>query len=123
MANELTINLTMALANGELVENFAPAQLSVDQDSVGAYRAVQIVGSSAEEDMAVGDVASEGWLFLKNLDPVNYVTYGPNDGAVMEPIGRIEAGEFAALRMEPGTTMRMQADTAPVKVQIILLED
>ena len=80
------------------------------------------VGTS-EEDLSVGDVGTVGWLFLRNLDSSNYVVFGPKSGGAMVAFGRLKAGEVAALRVSSGVTLRWQANTAAVKVQVILLED
>ena len=120
--NQRRIDLQRALTKGKHKESFAPAQLKVDQTGIGAHASVVTVGSVAEDDILIGDITTEGWLFLENLDPVNFVTYGPND-TTMTAFGRIEAGEFACLRLEPGVTLRAQADTAPVQIKVLLLED
>jgi hypothetical protein len=121
MANELKITLQAALTNGAHKETFAPTQASITQNTVGAHAPVVTVGTS-EEDLGIGDITTLGWLFLQNLDATNYVTYGPKD-TTMKAFGRLEAGEFACLRLEPGITLRWQANTAPVKVKVLLLED
>lgn len=123
MTNELTVNISSNLTNGNHKESFGSGTFRVDQDAIGAHSPVVIVGTS-EEVMAVGDVSTLGWLFLQNLDDTNYVTYGPDDGGgSMVAFGRIEPGELHAFRLEPGITMRWQADTADVKVKMLLLED
>lgn len=123
MANELSVNITGQLAKENLKESFTPGNTRIDVDAVGSHGTVVLVGQAAEEDMPTGDITTLGWLFLYNLDDDNYVTWGPKSGGVMVPIGRIEAGEPVALRMEPGTTLRWQADTADVQVKMLLIED
>lgn len=123
MANELTIDINAQLANGSHEETFQTGQLQFDQAAIGAHAPVVIVGQAAEEDLDVGDISTEGWLFLRNLDSTNYVTYGPKSGGVMVPLGRLEPGEPASFRLEPGVVLRWQADTADVKVKVLLLED
>jgi len=123
MANELSVNVQANLAIGNLKENFAPGNKRIDVDAIGSYGSVVTVGQAAEEDYTTGDIATLGWLFLENLDDDNYVTYGPKSGGVMVPFGRLEAGEVAAFRLEPGITLRWQADTADVQVKTLLLED
>lgn len=121
MANELQITLKSRLANGEFVDLIEGQTYQVTQAAIGGHFGVVTVGTS-EEDVAVGDVSTLGWLYLKNLDSTNYVTYGPKD-TTMKAFGRLEPGEFAMLRLEPGITIRWKADTAAVKVLTKIYED
>lgn len=121
MANELKVTLGVAYANGSMKDTIASEVLNITQDTLFYHGTVVSVGTS-EEDLAIGDIATLGWLYLKNLDATNYVTYGPKD-TTMKAFGRIEAGEFAILRLEPGITLRWQANTAAVKVLVKLYND
>lgn len=108
--------------NGNLKAAFQPGVLQVDQAVGVIYGPVVIVGTS-EEDLLIGDIATLGYVFLRNLDAANFVTYGPKSGGSMIPFGRIKAGEIAMLRLEPGITWRWIADTGSVKVQVLLLNN
>ena len=120
MADELKVTITANLENGEDKQTWNHGQDKITQAAIGGHGGIVSVGTS-EEDLAIGDVGTLGWLFLRNLG-VNYVTYGPKD-TTMKAFGRLEAGEEAALRLEPGITLRWQANTAAVKVKVWLLED
>ena len=123
MAGTLSLKLYATLTNGGYSEIFGSnSNLSVVQDAIGGYAPVVSVGLS-EEDLSAGDVSVLGWLFLKNLDATNFITYGPKSAGAMVAMGRLEPGEVAALRLEPGITIRWIADTAAVKVKVLLLED
>ena len=123
MAGTVTLKVLATILNGSHSEVFGSSNnITIVQDAIGAHAPVVTVGFAAEEDMPIGDVSVLGWLFLKNLDSTNFVTYGPKD-TTMKAFGRIEPGEYAALRLEPGITLRWQADTADVQVKVLLLED
>lgn len=122
MANEITVNIYGRCANGRFDAEFKPGQLQFTQTTQGAQSGIVSVGTS-EEDLSVGDVATNGWLFLRNLDSANYVIYGPKSGGSMIAFGRIRSGEVAAFRVSAGVTLRWQANTAAVKVQVLFLED
>lgn len=123
MANELTVTVTANLTNGLSQESFGPGAVRIDQAAIGSHGSTVSVGQAAEENLATGDISTLGWLFLHNLDSTNFVTYGPDNGGSMVALGRLEPGEVAALRLEPGITFRWQADTADVLVKALLLED
>lgn len=121
MANEIKISISATLTNGLLSDSFNTGQLSITQATLGAHTPVVTVGTS-EEDLAVGDISTLGFLLIRNLDSANYVTYGPKSSGSMVAFGRIRAGEAAVIRLEPGITLTWQANTAPVKVLTKLWE-
>jgi hypothetical protein len=122
MSNEIKYTLSITIENGEFKEKLSDGQISVDQAAIGKGGSVQIIGTS-EEVISTGDVSTLGWCRLKNLDPANYVTYGPEDTGAMVNFGRIEAGEQHWFRLEPLVVMRAQANTAPVKLDVRVYED
>jgi hypothetical protein len=121
MAGALQVVISATLTNGSHREIFNPGALAVVQDAVGVHAPVQTVGTS-EEAVPVGDVGTLGWAFFQNLDTTNYVTIGP-DATGMVPFIRLEAGEACALRLSPGISLVAQANTAPVKMKVLILED
>lgn len=122
MANEIKLTPQLTYASGLLKLSFAPGQKSYTQTTQQAHATVVSVGT-AEEDMPVGDVATNGWLVLYNLDATNFVKYGPKSAGAMIEFGRLRTGEFAMLRLASGVTNRWIADTAACKVQMLLLND
>lgn len=69
-----------------------------------------------------GSIATEGILVVENKDTTNYVDIGPDASGTMVPFGRILAGEGYVIRLCPGLTGKMQANTASVLVDLWLLE-
>lgn len=116
-AAAIKVTIQGVLTNGNLSRSFAPGQISIDQDRALSYSPVVSVGTS-EEDMLLGDIAANGWIFLQNLDPTNYVKWGPKIAGAMVEFGRIKPGETQAFRLEPGATLRWKADTAACKVAV-----
>lgn len=123
MANEIRVQASVRVENGSYKDDFRPGQILIDQSNPGRGGHVQSIGSGAEEDIDTGDVSTLGWMVLRNIDTTNYVIYGPKSGGVMIDFGRIEAGEIAVLRLEPGITITAQADTATVKLDVRIYED
>lgn len=120
MANEIRSVVNVNVTNGLYKMQFSSSSQG-DQAVQGAEEGIVIVGSGAEEDMPVGDVATNGVLLLYNLDSTNFVNYGPKSAGVMVPFGRINPGEVHKLRLAPsGVTLRWQANGANVKVQMSL---
>lgn len=121
MANEITLNQYLSCTNGNFTTTWNPGQISITQSAIGAQSGVVVVGTS-EEDLSVGDVSTPGILLLRNLDSTNYVDYGPKSGGSMVAFGRLKAGEVAQVRVGSSVTLRWVANTASVKVQVLLLE-
>lgn len=121
MAGTLQLNISANLTNGSHRESFNPGGQSITQDGIGASGGIQIIGTT-EETVSVGDVSTLGWAFFQNLDATNYVEIGP-DATGMVAFIRLEPGESCALRLTPGITIKAQANTAPVKLRCLILED
>lgn len=99
-------------------------QLDFDLAGDGGGNPGLVEIGTSEEAIALGDITTPGWLWAKNLDPTNYVEWGPYDGAAMELCGRMEAGEPILFRLAPASvTLYMKANTAPCKVQFYVFED
>jgi len=122
MANEITVTTRVSISNGNFKQKFDPGTVQIDQAAIGGHSPVVIVGHAAEEDLALGDLSTPGLVALRNLDATNFVKYGPKDGTMVE-FSRIKAGETAVFRLGSSVTLRWQADTADVKVQVMALED
>lgn len=122
MANEIKVNLSIQVDNGEFSYPFNPGQKQINQDAQGFHGPIVTVGTT-EEVMPTGDITTLGWLVCKNLDAANFVTVGVSTGGAMYPFQRLEAGESSAFRLEPGIILRWKADTSSVKIQQMLHED
>lgn len=123
MANEITIQHRLTVRKGNFNRVWEPPVKQVDQSGQGGFSATLNIDTS-EEVITFTDVGTYGLLCLLNLDDTNYVTYGPESGGSMVPIGRLNpGGEPQMIRLEPGITLRMQADTGACDVELLLLED
>ena len=123
MANEISVGISGSLSNTKLTESFNYGTLKFDQTTVGSHGPTVIVPSSGEIEFNKGDIGTLGWMFIRNLDTTNYIEWGPKSLGSMVGVGRIEPGECVALRLKPGVVIRWQANTAPVKIKVLLLED
>lgn len=126
MSNEITVDTVLKIRNPDdgsgHDRTWSDKSRQFNQTAIGEAAGIVSIGTT-QEPLAVGDIGTEGWMKMKNLDTANFVQWGPGLQSTMVPIGRMEFGESALFRMEPGTTMMLTADTAAVKVQFMLLED
>ena len=125
MANEIKVTAKMSCTNGNfIVPALGSSEQSITQTTLGGGVPGYVsIGTGAEEDIVTTDVGTLGWVWMKNLDSTNYIQWGPKSGGVMVPVGRLKAGEAVVLRLEPGITLRMTANTGACKLQIIVLEN
>lgn len=124
MANEIIINASIQVTNGAFKDNFQPGQLAVDQTNIGKTGYVQLIPTDAGGTVVdLGALTANGYAVLRNLDTLNYLTYGPEDGGVMIPFGKLKAGEYAVLRITPTVVLRAQADYEAVLLDTRVYED
>ena len=125
MANEITVSVSLKCVNGDFRFERRINSVSVTQAAIGGNGGVQEIGFAAHEALALGDVGTEGWLIVRNIDDTNFVDLGVDVAAAFEPFIRLEPGEPALFRLskDAGATPYAQADTAAVKVEFMLLED
>lgn len=124
MANEIRVTASLSCTNSNFIlPTMGSGQQSIDQATMGGGGPGYLSIGTSEEAIAFTDISTLGWCFIKNLDASNFVTYGPESAGAMVSFGRLKAGEAAVMRLSPGATVRMKADTAACKVQIICLEN
>lgn len=121
MAGEIRIAKSIRLVKGAMKHEFTPTSLSLDQAGVLVYDSVQNVGTTEETaGPTFGDIGTEGWCCIYNLDPTNYVQVGFSTGVYgMRLRG---AGAPADFFIEPGATVYLKANTAACNVRIIVYE-
>jgi hypothetical protein len=123
MANEITVQTSLQLANGNL--KFARgANFKADQATgIRGGPGVQVIGTT-QEAIAIGsDVATLGWAWIQNLDATNYVEIGVVVSATFYPTNRFNPGEGYPIRLSPGVTYYAKAHTAPVNLEFEALSN
>lgn len=122
MANELTINCTIAYAknNTTVSDSVTNLQITVVGNGLNSLTA-QTVGTSAAV-IPLGSVTSAGgWLYVQNTDATNYLQLKTATGGTV--FGQIKAGEVALIRLDPTVTAPAWiANTAPVVVKFAIFD-
>jgi hypothetical protein len=122
VANELQFSAGTTLANGSLTDS-TPLQTLLVTQSLAAMLTKVVSVTTSEADLTTTEITTLGWAWIQNLDTTNYVQWGPKSGGSMVPVGRLEPGEWALLRLEPGITIRWVANTATCKVLVKIFND
>lgn len=115
MANEISLTISAQLNNGYLKDSYTPGVEQITQTTKGGHETIWVVGTS-EEDLSIGDVATPGRMFVKNLDTTNYVDIGPKSGGAMVGAIRLSPGESHTFKSGPAVTWRGVANTASCRV-------
>jgi hypothetical protein len=123
MANELQVfvGVTLTKSNLKRLINAETVQVTVSGNIVDGPKTVTV--GTSEEDLTVGDVATLGWVYGRNIDATNFVKYGPKSAGSMIVFGRCKPGEIFCFRFEPGITLRWIADTGAVNMDIMVVSD
>lgn len=112
----IQVNYASSLANDSFSYSFAD-----DQASNGAQGQIVAVTTSCAA-VSEGGLTTPGWVVVKNLDPSNFVTYGPDSGGSMIPMGRLDPLEAQVIKLSTACSLRWVADTATCKVQYKMFE-
>lgn len=120
MANEITVTVSLGVINGNLRDSFAPGALSFTQAAIGGpYPGYQTIGTS-EETVPTTEITTLGWAVFRNLDVTNYIEIGFSTGVYGI---RLESGEVAVFRLNPGATIYAKANTAACKLLAKVYQD
>lgn len=125
MANEIKMTAKITFDKGLVVGvGRNVTDKLIDVTGTRYTQVVQSVGFAAEEALEMGDVGATnaGYCHLKNLDATNFVTFGPIAADVH--MGRLNAGESCLFRLNKAAAVAViQADTAAVDVEVLVIED
>lgn len=120
MANEITVNVSLGVRNGSMIDNFAPGALSFDQTAIGGpFPGYQTIGTT-EETIPTTEITTLGWAVFRNLDTTNYIRIGFSTGVYGI---RLEPGEVACFRLNPGASIFAIANTAACKLLVKIYQD
>lgn len=122
MADEITIQSGIAVSKGNLiVPNYNTTRYRLDMTGSGGPSPGFFTVGLTEESLTFPELAVLGFLHMLNLDATNFVRWGFSTGVYG---GRINAGEPSGpFRLNPGATLYIIADTAPVDCLINCFEN
>jgi hypothetical protein len=67
-------------------------------------------------------VANKGFAYFENLDGTNFVEVGVQVSATFYPLLRLDAGDYAAVRLSTGVNLFARANTASVRLSYGVFE-
>jgi hypothetical protein len=120
MANEITLNLKMAVDKTFLRHSENPGTINVDMSGSTAIGGAQAIGTTAEA-ITMTDVASPGYAYFRNLGPTNFVEIGTGTTTFVA-FAKLKAGEAMITRLSTAAPTA-RANTAAVNLQFYILAD
>ena len=122
MADEISVNLTIRINNAPFDQTYQFNE-TFDQSAVGGGNPGKVTIGTSEEDIALGDITTQSLYIIKNLDTTNYVQVGVSATTpTMAVKDRLGAGKFGFGWLDPGATLRAQANTADVDIMLWVFE-
>lgn len=126
MSNEISQTLNFQVSKGNFKLNYNPGQIQVDLTGDGGGNPGLVSVGTTEETISFGDV-SPGLVLIRNLDSTNFVSYGIyNSGDTTSTLrGKLLPDDVVhVLRLDASGSqeLRMKADTAACKVEILGFE-
>ena len=107
----------MSIINGVLTEDRNISPVTIVQTTQGGGNPGTVTVTTAEGDITTG-LTTPGNYVIENLDPTNYVEYGPKSGGAMILFNKILPGDWHKAYFGAGVIMRAKANTASVKLRI-----
>jgi hypothetical protein len=120
MANEITVSMSIRVVNGNANEAINVSSKQFTQAAVGGPAPGYVTVGTTEETISTSEIGTLGWCFMQNLDATNYVRVGFSTGVYGI---RLEAGEPALFRLNPGSTIYAIANTGNCKCLFKVFED
>lgn len=122
MANELTLNVTLAYLKNQACVNQSVVNLLATVTGNGSQSLASYSAPTAATALPLGSaIIPGGWLFIQNTDATNFVKV--LTAAAGTEFCRLKAGEFALLRLAPGVTApALQSDTAACIIKYSLFD-
>ena len=119
MADELKATLTVRYTKESVSAKTPGATISLDVTGEGIQSGVQSIGTTAEA-LGKGDITTIGWIWLKNLNLINFVELSIDGGTNF--FGKLEPGEETFLPIHTAN-IHAKADSASCSVQYMLIEE
>lgn len=122
MANEITVNLQILINKPPFSQTYTFND-TFDQAVIGGGNPGVIDIGTSEENIVLGDIVVPSLFIVQNLDATNYVTLGVSATTpTLAAMQRIGAGKFSFGWLDPGSTLRAQANGASVKIFLAVFE-
>jgi len=119
MANEINIQAALTVQRSTPPMQ-ATGVLDITQTGKHCICSIQNIGTTAEQ-LVIGDCATLGYLFVKNIDPTNYVQLGLDSAVSTQIFTKLKPNEFCLIPCNT-STLYAKANTAACDVVVAAAE-
>lgn len=121
MADEIKVSSYFQRTKTGLSFNSPSRTFRDDQAGDGVYSA-EITLLHTAASILTSMLTTDGWCCIENLDPTNYIVFGPYTGGTLYPVGQVPAGGHVVFKLDPTYTLGYQANSASCDVRITVLD-
>lgn len=118
MAQEVNVSVALNFSKAGSTISKASGTIYFDVSGTAAIQNTIAVGTS-DETLALGDITTIGWVYMKNLDATNYVSIG-SDGTLYP--NKLKPLEPMLVRWN-AAAIHVKANTAPCNIEYVLISD
>lgn len=126
MANEITVNCSLSVNNGNYSESFSSGSPQFDQATQLVAAGIVEIGT-AVETVSLSDITSAGYAVFRNLSTATsgtaYIALGHYDGTNLHEFVSLRRGQPALLPLRATVTVGAKAYGQANKLRYIVLSE
>lgn len=124
MSAEIKVNISLSATKDSFSMPKYGGETSVNMAVAAGGVPGLVLATNAAQGVNIGTsgLIIPGWCFLKNLDAVAYIDFGPVIAGTLQVMGRMLPGESAGFRYAPGVTIAVKSSDAESPVQALVLD-
>lgn len=122
MAGTVTLNYDLTVSNGSSKIGPTYSRQTIVQTNIGGPNVGTVTATTGGITLTPG-VSTLGICEITNNDDTNFVKVGPVSGGTQYDFMKLKPGESYPIRLMPGITIGVKADTASCKVTFKIFED
>ncbi len=126
MANEITVNCSLSVNNGNYSESFSSGSPQFDQATQLVAAGIVEIGT-AVETVSLSDITSAGYAVFRNLSTATsgtaYIALGHYDGTNLHEFVSLRRGQPALVPLRASVTVGAKAYGQANKLRYIILSE
>lgn len=126
MANEITVNCSLSVNNGNYSESFSSGSPQFDQATQLVAAGIVEIGT-AVETVSLSDITSAGYAVFRNLSTATsgtaYIALGHYDGTNLHEFVSLRRGQPALLPLRATVTVGARAYGQANRLRYIILAE
>jgi hypothetical protein len=126
MANEVSVSLSVAVANGNHNETFQASGLRFNQAAQGVHAQIVNVTTNVST-LSIGAITAAGYAGFRNLSTATsgtaYVAIGSYDGTNIQEFCKLARGAAAVVPLVPTVTLAAKGYGTTGKIRYVVFQE